>query len=570
MSQERVSWVQLEVAAPVPFGPGCPPGSATKIGPLGPDLGPPFVCPTGKCMLPVPQTSNAPSTPLLFPWTQSCVNPLNSATPRGTTPQFGNPILAQVIGMLARWQTEVQPKIPGLAAGPGTVNPGGGNLTVSLAPPNEGPAVPAIGLVYNSLSPQPGNAGVGWSISPKQIITSFTKTSGVPAAVEVDRGDGTVLHYDSPDSSGRYRTPGGSTDALQFDNTSRTWTQTAADGSAVHFDPSGRADSLRSPTGGRFTLGYDGGGRLTGVRNWFGDRTTLAYDSTTNTLRRIQQPSGRLTTVVMDGAGHLVGTVQPDGTRVSLAYDANSRLTRHVDPRGQITSYQYGTTDGRLSSFTTPTGAQTAFAYPSALSGYQTQVTDPTGAVTALVFNTAGNLSGLTDPTGARSSYLWDSHRLVGHVNARGYRSSFTYAAKSDRTSGLASMRDARGGVYTFLYDTNGRVTGLVDQLANRATLTWSGSGVRTGVSDPVGGQTAYAYNADGQVSSVTDPLGRRSSVVHDSRGSIAAQVDPLGNRSSITYNTARQVNATIDPLGRRATLTRVSVAVSNRAIFAF
>jgi hypothetical protein len=105
--------------------------------------------------------------------------------------------------------------------------------------------------VYNSRTPSEGDAGFGWSICPRQVVTSLTAT-----AVDLDCGDGTVLRYSDKDESGLYRGPGGTIDALQFDPLSQTWTRTAADGSAVHFgpaDPSGaaRADYFRSPAGGR-------------------------------------------------------------------------------------------------------------------------------------------------------------------------------------------------------------------------------------------------------------------------------------------------------------------------------
>ncbi len=78
---------------------------------------------------------------------------------RRVTPDFVAAALAQPTAMLQRWMAETRPDIPGIAGGPWTIDPRRGNLKLILAPPEEGPSVPAIALVYNSQSaeiPTPG------------------------------------------------------------------------------------------------------------------------------------------------------------------------------------------------------------------------------------------------------------------------------------------------------------------------------------------------------------------------------------------------------------------------------
>ena len=258
--------------------------------------------------------------------------------------------------MLARWREEVKPRIPGLVAGPASVNPGSGNVTLALTPPDEGPAVAAVALAYNSVAPAVSEAGYGWGICLKQSVTSLSSTVALVAS-----GDGTVLRYVDKDVNGYYRGPGGTTDALRFDSGSGTWTRTAADESVVHFNPQGRADYLGAPGGKRWTLAYDGSGKVVSARDWFGQRTSLAYDGSSGYLRRVQQPSGRITSIAVDGSGHLVKAIRADGTRVTLSYNAEHRLTGYTDPRGKVTEYRY--TESRLKEFITPTGGRTTFTY---------------------------------------------------------------------------------------------------------------------------------------------------------------------------------------------------------------
>ncbi len=84
---------------------------------------------------------------------------------------FNNPVLEHATGLLQMWRQATRPDIPGIADGVGVINPGRGNLKVILAPPDEGPAVGAVALVYNSQSPADGEVGWGWTISPKFHLT---------------------------------------------------------------------------------------------------------------------------------------------------------------------------------------------------------------------------------------------------------------------------------------------------------------------------------------------------------------------------------------------------------------
>ncbi|AMV24183.1 hypothetical protein VT84_07285 [Gemmata sp. SH-PL17] len=197
MAQVRASWGELVIPDPVPFGPGCPPGGVGATFPTFPDLGTATACTDGTC------GSGAPVTPLLYRWLPLCRGQLNASAPPGAVPVFNSPVLDQATKMLDRWRREVAPPIPGLDAGPARVNPGGGHITLALGPPDEGPVVLPVALVYNSRRPGPGEAGYGWTVFPKSAITSITST-----ALDLATGDGTVLRYNGKDPDEQYRTPG--------------------------------------------------------------------------------------------------------------------------------------------------------------------------------------------------------------------------------------------------------------------------------------------------------------------------------------------------------------------------
>ena len=394
MSQVRVSWIEFRLPDPSPFGRGVPSGCVASTFPEFPDLGVPAGVSWG---------GDSFQTPLLYRWSVGGER-TNGAVPAGGGADFASPVLTHATGLLERFRRATRADIPGLSWGPWSINPGRGNLVLELPLPEEGPSVPAVALAYNSQSVENAEYdtefGRGWTLSPKHQLTSLTST-----AVDVAYGDGRVVRYDDRDEFEIYRGPGGTSDALRFNPSDQSWTQTAADGSVIHFGSDGLADYLASPVGNRWTLTY-GGSLLRTVTDPFGARISLAYDS--GRLRRIEQPSGRVTTVSIDGSGDLTGLIRPDASRVTLTYAAH-RLVDLVDPRGKSTSFAYSADDdgGHLTRVTTPTGDRTTLTYFTAdPPDYRTRVADPAGGVTTLQFTPAGNLGTLVNPLNQRTTYL--------------------------------------------------------------------------------------------------------------------------------------------------------------------
>jgi len=559
MTQVRISWAQFSAAAPPPMAFGCPPGSFWFTFPAPPSLGAPLSCSTGDCSSSSAPARLGPLTPLSYRLRVGrCFHLPDLFTPWGAWPQYGNPVLDRALTMLARWQQQVKPFVPGAQGGPGQVNPANGNLVVRLTLPDAGAVTPSPILVYNSLSLVDPEFGFGWGLVPKQTLTSLTSTSA-----SVADGTGTTLRYSGRDSSNYYLGPGGSSDALQFNPANGTWMQTQADGFGVHYNAGGLADYLATPAGNRWTLSYSvSGGRLQTITHPFQRRTTLSYNPL-SFIRRIQQSDGRITTLTVDGSSNLVRCQYPDGKAVSLTYDSTHRIQAFIDARSQRTSYGYDS-NGKLQSIQEPSGGRTTFAYQT---GGATRVTDAYGGVTTLLFNLDRNISGVVNPLGQRATYLWSNHRLQSYQDGRGNRSTLTYVTLSNRTTVLGSVEDALSGRYTLVYSGQ-RLVALVDQLGQRATLGYDAAGNRTQLLDPAGGRTTYVFTPGwGQVRGWLDPLGQRSSLPYTGVGQIGALIDPLLRRVSLSYNAYGQVSGLLDPLGRRVSalydaLNRVTVRI--------
>jgi YD repeat-containing protein len=470
-----------------------------------------------------------------------------SSCPPESDPVFSRNAVSQVTTMLARWQQQLRAPVPGALDGPGRLNVASGNLVVRLSHPDGGAFDPVPFLTYNSDTPASSEFGYGWFAAPKQVLTSLSSTSA-----DVTDGGGTVLHFTSKDSNGRYLAPSSTADALVL-NSDGTWTQTQPDGFQMRYDSTGRLTRLSSASGSRWTLSYGTGGRISRILDPFNRPTTYAYDGNNN-LRRVQDASARISSFTVNAAsGNLTRMVRPDGTIISLTYDTSHRLTAYIDSRGQRTSYGYDA-NSWVNRITTPTGARTTYLFRDWLT---TRVTDPKGQTTTLLHNMARNITGVINPKGNRSTYLWSGNRLKGFVDGDGHRTTLTYALLVRRNYSLQSIQDAMGGRFTFAYDANDRLVTLIDQLGNRATLLWDSSGNRTAVIDPVGNRTSSLYNGQGQITASIDALAHRTTMVYDATGQVVARINALGKRTSYAYSVNRQLLRTQSPLGQLTTYLR-------------
>ena len=411
-------------------------------------------------------------------------NPLaDPFSPPGTSPDYGHAILNQFAAMLARWLRQLQPFVPGARGGPGELNPASGNLLLRMGPPSAGPFDPSTMLVYNAQAPAASEFGWGWSLVPKQTLTSLTANS-----VSIVDGAGTPLRYSLRDATtNRYLGPGGGTDALQFNPVRPD----------LDADAARRLCAALRRHGTHQLFGDSGGGPLDAElrRRQSGDDADRPVPASHQPgLRRVEQPAAdsaaRRPRHQRDGRwGRPPGRLRlprPEPHQPGLRR-RHAPVDRFTDPNGQRTSYSYAAS-GQVQSIQTPTGNRTSYAYQT---GGPTRVTDANGRITTLLFNLARNIGGVIDPLGRRTTYLWATNNLVGHVDAKGARTSLTYASLPDRTVQLQSIVDALSGRYTLAYDGSSRLAGLQDQLGQQTTLLWGGAGGRDriGVIDPLGAE---------------------------------------------------------------------------------
>lgn len=460
-------------------------------------------------------------------------------------------------------------------------------------------AIPTRGLsldftrAYNSLSPQAGPLGYGWTHNWNLALTEDATDGSVTIAF----GDGHTEHwtrvgaaYDGgPGVFGLLTRNGdGSFDLLQKDQTK------------YHFDAAGRLAWAEDRNANRTTLTYDGGGRLLTITEPVGRALTLEYASPVSPtlISRITDPASRAVRFAYDAAGNLVSVTDVTGQVTTMTYNADHRLltmtdanghtflrnvydargrvseqydaldnkwtfaydepahkTLVTDPRGHVTTYQYDA-DWRLTSETDALGYTLSYVYDA--DNNRIQVTDKRGATTRYAYDARGNTTLIADALNGTRSFTYDTaagrNNLLSETDPRGHTTSYAY----DGHSNLTRRTDPLGGVTTWAYNGYGQVTSTTD--ANGHTTTYgydpAGYGYRTATTDALGHSTTATFDAAGRKLTETDPLGRTTTYTYDAANRVLTISEPLVKTTAYTY----------DAVGNRLTVTENGVRTTHYA----
>jgi len=107
----------------------------------------------------------------------------------------------------------------------------------------------------------------------------------------------------------------------------------------------------------------------------------------------------------------------------------------------------------------------------------------------------------------------------------------------------------------TCVYDANGRLIRVDDDLGRQLAIAYNANGYITSVSDPTARQTTLTYDGSNRVSTVTDPDGHVTTYGYDSSNRVTA-VTMEGQTWQYTYDSSNRVTGAGDPLGHWTTYT--------------
>ena len=475
------------------------------------------------------------------------------------------------------------------------VNTATGNYTshvTDLTLPGRG--VPfAFGRTYNSLDPNSGDLGTGWTRSLSDRLESIAG-----GAIAYHASTGARFVY-SPDGSGGFARPPGTLDNLSASG--GEFDLLRPDQVRLHFDSAGALKSETDRNGNSLNLTY-AGRQLTQVTDTVGRVMQLSYFPDGH-LSGISGPQSLSVSYAYDGSGRLATVTDARGFDTTYTYDSGGRLATIVDANNhQVVANTYGPT-GRVIEQVDARGNHTTFAWDEVTEtstmtdarggqwvddyagGVLVSQRDPLGNLTRYGFNAELQSSSIIDARGYEIDTTFDSASNLATRTFFGPLFAverYTYDAKNN----LLTAQDRRGNTTTRTYDAAGNLKTVTGPSPISPVTTFNydpaGTGLVFSVIDARGKTTTFGYDAQANLSSVTTPLGFRATMTFDSAGRMLTRVDPRGNVAganpalftwAYTYDGAGNVLTTTDPLNHMTTVAfdpagnKVSVTDANNHI---
>ena len=441
------------------------------------------------------------------------------------------------------------------------VNAATGNLLINKQDEflvGSGPDV-GISRTYNSLTTLADDNNDKWRQSSDRRVYGLSGTYGaVGSSVKRVSGDGTEIIYTWNASwrngTGAYVATdgGGAYDTIVKSGSTWVWTggdsnfqetyydQTALNGLAgkiISVDDRGgkklafsyvsgtsRLDKITTSNGEWIRYDYDASGNISKIVTGYTDLQT----STAKTLTRTRygyDGSNRLTTVTVD--------LSPEDNLISdgksyvttYSYNASGRVSNIAQSDGSSLAITYDGT-GKVSTLaeTAASGAvrTTSVTYGA---GY-TNITDPTGQITRMDYDAAGNLTKITAP----AAFAGASQQVV----------QFAYNAKGD----LISTTDALGKITSFSnFTVDGQAQTITDRLGNVTTRTF-GSVARSG-------SGTVAYSAASPYATIDDSSYITNVLLSETTSSIDDTGVATSRTARLVYNLNGDVVYKISAEGR-------------------
>jgi RHS repeat-associated protein len=320
---------------------------------------------------------------------------------------------------------------------------------------------------------------------------------------------------------------------------------------------------LDAPDGHGLRFGYAPDGRLNRVvvETRSGPALNVDVVWTAGRVTAVRTPTRQVSYGYT--AGLLTSVTDVRGKVWTMAYDAASRLTTVTDPLAHVRDAVTYDGAGKVARSRALGGVRrhdTEFTYTATATTYR-PLSSVHGVATRNDWTdtyAVGNvLQRRTSPTGANTAYAYDaSLGLVAIRDLRGGVQQFAYNAAGDVTAVKSPVDATTAGVVAMTYDSSHRLTSLTDALGRTTYYAYDGGGHVTRVSAPGGAEHRYFYE-DGLLTSEVSPQGVRTDYDFDRAGNATRVVvrededrRPTGRGPVSTYDEAGNRTSVTDPRG--------------------
>ena len=148
-----------------------------------------------------------------------------------------------------------------------------------------------------------------------------------------------------------------------------------------------------------------------------------------------------------------------------------------------------------------------------------------------------------------------DSNFFVASADGR---QLYSFDAQGRHLSTIDTLTGAT--LYSFAYDSAGRLSTLTDADGNVVRIERDGNGNPTAIVAPFGQRTTLSVDGSGYLSQVTNPAGESYRMTYAAGGLLTGFTDPQGQAATMTYDALGRLTKDTDPAGGSHTLARTDL----------
>jgi RHS repeat-associated protein len=446
-------------------------------------------------------------------------------------------------------RSDASPNLPHCMRGD-PVNCATGNLFESQTDLNVNGLNGGLNLTraYNSgatVNAAPGPFGVGWTFEYGMSLS----VESISKAVTIVGANGATTTF-RPREGGGYSAPPWVQAKLEAGAES-TYLYTLPNQTVYTFNSSGQLTKITDRHENTTTLKY-GSGKLESVTDPAGRKLSFEYNAE-GFIKAAKDPLGHEVKYEYSGK-NLTNVTQPGevATRWHFEYDSFHRLTLMEDGRKGKTKNKYDG-NGRVEEQTDPRELKTKWAYNQG----ETKVTDPTGAVTQMLFTGHVPVSitrGYGTSSATTETFAFDgSDNLTSVTDGNGHTTKYEYDSEDNRTK----LTDADNNETKWTYNSKHDVLTITTPKGETTTIKRKANGDPEKIERPAPNletqTTTYEYNTLGELTKVTDPLSRVTEYEYPASandGERIAEIDPLKDKRTFEYDGDGFEKATVSPRG--------------------
>lgn len=382
---------------------------------------------------------------------------------------------------------------------------------------------------------------------------------GNPNHILKDNSTTVDITYDATHSTKPSNvTVNGKSAGMTYDNMGNVLSVTLPLGVSYHYTYNNYNDITQytDPNGHNYNYTYNSNGNLV--------QTTTPRGSTTYNVNSkglvtsVTNPEGITTHYTYDNYGNLTHTTAPEGISTASSYDMASRILSFTNPNGVTINYQYDANDNLLQE--TFNGHTTSYAFDP--NDNLTQITNANGVATTMTYDfdndfltsvnfgnahdnytyyDDGKVHTYTNPNGDVFTYVYDTQGRLTNVNSSGANVSYTY----DNYNNILSVTNPNGTI-TYTYDALNRITTTTDYFGNTVSYNYDANSNVTKITYPGNKEVNYTYYDDNLLHTVTDWNNHTTTYSYRNDGLI----------SNIHYSNGTHCDYTYDNAGRQTGLS--------------